>query len=135
MAISSRPKQRKREKVYSWSEYAENATIDGINFAYGSEHPTSKRCRVAWTIFLVFCCVSAALITVSNWQIYLSEKVVESIRYENERSIDFPAITICSTNVMKKSYGSMSDLARFLIKDFSEQRDMDVKRFVKEVGI
>uniref|UniRef100_A0A915ITC2 Uncharacterized protein n=1 Tax=Romanomermis culicivorax TaxID=13658 RepID=A0A915ITC2_ROMCU len=56
----------------------------------------------------------AALITVDHWQSYLSGEVVNSIGIENERTVEFPAITICNQIVMRRSTGCrITDMMQF----------------------
>uniref|UniRef100_A0A915ISW2 Uncharacterized protein n=1 Tax=Romanomermis culicivorax TaxID=13658 RepID=A0A915ISW2_ROMCU len=58
--------------------------------------------KIFWLIMTIGSICCGLLIIRSNWLIYLNKGVKNQIIIENERMINFPAITICNQMITKR---------------------------------
>ncbi|XP_032228649.2 acid-sensing ion channel 3 [Nematostella vectensis] len=125
----AREKEHKEENE-TWNmirEFAGYTTLHGFHFLVDS---SSRWRRRIWFLLLLFCCamfIYQFVISVNRLRAY---KVVFSRGAEQPGEVDFPAVTICNKNMLRKSLILNTSAQIYL-----DEQDADFKRSLKQSNI
>lgn len=99
-------------------------------------HPINKN-KSKVSIFLFTCCCSIAIWNSGKCvQKYLSYDIKTSVIYSHADKLQFPAVTVCHTNMFRRSIvGGSKQLMVGLVKFFSQSRSSFEDLYEKVSGI
>lgn len=113
--------------------FFEYTTIGGLRYVFGRK-PLSKPYRLLWfCMWLTIVCYASYLCSQSMIK-YLQYYVKTTIRYETVGQMEFPAITICSENMFRKSAIGGSLFAMLALAEFQSEGPEAIAKLVNEVS-
>ncbi|CAC5399914.1 unnamed protein product [Mytilus coruscus] len=83
-----------------WKDFSQNTGFHGINKL---SHSTNKLRLIIWSIILVACTTFLVMFVTTQIIDYYNYPVITNMYTETHSELQFPAVTICNLNSLKKS--------------------------------
>jgi len=116
----------------SWTDYLRVSTVNGVNLVH--REVNLKSWLKIWTVVFIVLVLSALSLTIKALCLYLSYPVLTKVTSEISDKIPYPSITLCYTNLLKKSLVQMQPpLMSLLHMNF--KGTMNRQKFLSKVSV
>ena len=93
----------------TWHNFVQNATLHGLLYVFSS--PSTFR-RILWTVLLLSGVGYFSYQTSGLLKKYFSYPIITKVTLVYEKDAEFPAVTICSFNMVRKTYAENNSLEK-----------------------
>ncbi|XP_062594595.1 uncharacterized protein LOC134256016 [Saccostrea cucullata] len=123
--------KRYRDFHSSLQEYGNNASFHGLHFV---TDPLSNKPRRLFWLLLLLACLAVLIYQIVDRVIYFySYPVTVNVKVNYNRSLEFPAVTICNQNAYKATLSASLGRYRLIEKMYSESFNRtDLQQFSAE---
>lgn len=135
-----RKKQKQNwQKIFSifmkmWRVFFDNSKFVGLRLIAG----TGKKSKMWSTIYSVFwiCCFVYGFWACQNiFKLYCSDKLKTTMTYDEKEKLQFPAITMCTMNMIRRSVMSTSDINNLILSATLAKTPNQMQQLMKIVRI
>lgn len=94
-------------------QFGEEVTIHGVRYFAGCKKRKSS--KLTWVIIFLCASMLFMLEIIDSCRQYFSFNVQETVTYEIVPELEFPAITLCNMNFLRKSSVGRNEQARLMV--------------------
>lgn len=126
-------KSSKSNTVVEWYKFCEKTTIQGFKFIFPKK-PLHNKYRVIWAVIWLAMVSLALWLCAKSTQRFFEYRIKTRMYYQKMKEVQFPAITFCNQNMLKRSIAGSSDALLTLLEFYTTEGN-DLAPIIKQLSL